>query len=83
MLTIEPAGAVLGATKRGLDAAQPIPDRVFGQILTALGQYGVLRFPDQTMDEDAMRRFSERFGSGKSCYATRDERSASVPRRMT
>ena len=62
MLTIEPAGPTLGATIHGLDAAKPIPDPVFGQILAALGQYGVLRFPDQSMDEDAMRRFSERFG---------------------
>ena len=62
MLTIEPAGAILGATVRGLDASRPIPDASFHRVLAALGQYGVLRFPDQRLDEDGMRRFSLLFG---------------------
>jgi taurine dioxygenase len=62
MLTIEPTGAILGATVRGLDAARPIPERAFGQVLAALGQYGVLRFPDQHLQEDDIRRFSQLFG---------------------
>jgi taurine dioxygenase len=62
MLTIEPTGAILGATVRGLDAAQPVAERDFGQMLAALGRYGVLRFPDQHLDEDGVRRFSRLFG---------------------
>jgi taurine dioxygenase len=62
MLSIEPTGAVLGATIRGIDAAQPIGERDFGRILAALGRYGVLRFPDQNFDMDALKIFSERFG---------------------
>ena len=62
MLTIEPTGAVLGATVRGLDAAKPIPDRDFGRILAALGRHGVLRFPGQHLDADGVRRFSQLFG---------------------
>jgi len=62
MLMIEPTGAVLGATVRGLDAAMPVPDRDLGQVLWALGRYGVLRFPDQHLDEAAVRRFSQLFG---------------------
>jgi len=62
MLTIEPTGAILGATIHGLDAAKPVADRDFGQVLAALGQYGVLRFPDQRLDEDGVRRFSQLFG---------------------
>ena len=50
MLSIEPTGAVLGATVHGIDVAQPIGERDFGQILAALGRYGVLRFPDQQLD---------------------------------
>ena len=50
MLSIEPTGAVLGATIRGIDAAQPISERDFGRILVALGRHGVLRFPDQQLD---------------------------------
>ena len=62
MLTIEPTGAALGATVLGLDARQPIQDREFGQILAALGQFGVLRFPDQRLEEADIRRFSQLFG---------------------
>ena len=62
MLSVEPTGAVLGATIRGLDAAKPIADEDFGQLLAALGRYGVLRFPDQSLDEHGVRRFSQLFG---------------------
>ncbi len=62
MLTIEPTGAVLGATIRGVDLAQPLPEPVFGRILLALGEHGVLRFPDQQLDMGALQRFSELFG---------------------
>ena len=62
MLAIEPTGAILGATIRGLDAARPVSEKDFGQVLAALGQYGVLRFPDQHLDEDGVRRFSQLFG---------------------
>jgi len=50
MLTIEPTGAVLGATVRGVDLAQSIDARDMGRILLALGRHGVLRFPDQHLD---------------------------------
>jgi taurine dioxygenase len=62
MLTIEPTGAVLGATIRGVDVARPIDDQTFGRILLALGHHGVLRFPNQQLDTGALRQFSERFG---------------------
>jgi taurine dioxygenase len=62
MLTIEPTGAVLGATILGLDAAKPVSEGDFGQVLSALGRYGVLRFPGQHLDEDGVRRFSQLFG---------------------
>jgi len=62
MLTVEPTGAILGATITGIDLAQPIPERDFGRILHALGHYGVLRFPDQHLDIGDVKRFSELFG---------------------
>ncbi len=62
MLSIEPTGHVLGATVRGIDVAQGMSEREFGQILLALGRYGVLRFPDQQLDIGNLRAFSERFG---------------------
>jgi taurine dioxygenase len=71
MLTIEPTGAVLGATVRGIDLAQPLGEADFGRILLALGRYGVLRFPEQQLDLGALQRFSERFGEIQGS-ATRD-----------
>ena len=61
MLTIERTGAILGATVHGLDAAKPVSQRDFGQLLAALGRHGVLRFPEQHLDEDGVRRFSQMF----------------------
>jgi taurine dioxygenase len=62
MLSIEPTGAVLGATVRGIDLTRPLGESDFGQILLALGQHGVLRFPDQKLDIGDVKRFSELFG---------------------
>ena len=62
MLAIEPTGAVLGATASGIDLAQPLSERHLGQILLALGRYGVLRFPDQHLGFGELKRFSEQFG---------------------
>jgi taurine dioxygenase len=62
MLTIEPTGSVLGATVRGIDLALPLTESQFGQILLALGKFGVLRFPDQDLDLGDLKRFSEVFG---------------------
>jgi len=61
MLSIEPSGAILGATVRGIDVKQA-DGREFARILLALGQHGVLRFPDQQLDMGDLRAFSERFG---------------------
>ena len=57
MLTIEPTGAVLGATVRGLDLEQPLDESDIGHILLALGRHGVLRFPDQRLDLASLKRF--------------------------
>jgi taurine dioxygenase len=62
MLTIEPTGAVLGATVLGVDLGDEIDDATFGRILRALGENGVLRFPGQQLNKGQLRRFSERFG---------------------
>ena len=66
MLTIEPQrdppGAILGATVHGLDASKPIARADFGRLLAALGRHGVLRIPDQHLQEDDIRRFSQLFG---------------------
>jgi len=63
MVRIVPTGQVLGATVWDVDLAKPLGDADFTAILQALGQHGVLRFPDQHLDAAALRDFSQRFGS--------------------
>jgi taurine dioxygenase len=63
MLTIEPTGAILGATVRGVDLSSPLTDDDFGAVLAALGAHGVLRFPEQRLEAAELRDFSQRFGS--------------------
>ena len=78
-MLIESTGAVLGATVRGVDLAQPLGEEDFGRILLGLGRYGVLRFPDQHLDLGALKCFSERFGEIQGS-ATRDlDRSREYP----
>ncbi len=62
MLTVEPTGAILGATVRGVDLSQPLTESDFGRILNALGEHGVLRFPEQDLNIGDVQRFSLRFG---------------------
>ncbi len=62
MLTIEPTGAILGATIAASTWRGRFPEPEFGRILLALGQHGVLRFPDQQLDIGDVKRFSELFG---------------------
>ena len=62
MLTLEPDGAILGATIHGLNAAKPLSSHDLGFILAALGRHGVIRFPNQALEEDDIRRFSQSFG---------------------
>jgi taurine dioxygenase len=62
VLTIEPTGAVLGATVHGVDVTR-VDKREFARILLALGRHGVLRFPGQRLDIGDLRAFSARFGA--------------------
>ena len=62
MLEIISSGKTLGATVRGLDLAQPLADADFHRVRHALGEYGVLRFPQQNLAAQQLVDFSARFG---------------------
>ena len=63
MLKIEPGNAILGATVIGVDLEQPLSDANLASLLRALGEYGVLCFPNQLIEAQALKDFSSRFGS--------------------
>jgi taurine dioxygenase len=46
----------------GVDLARPLSAADFGSVLRALGQYGVLCFPQQSIDAEQLRSFACRFG---------------------
>jgi taurine dioxygenase len=60
---IVPTGETLGATIEGVDLAKPLGPRDFAQILRALGEHSVLRFPAQRLDAAQLKAFAARFGS--------------------
>lgn len=69
MLTIQPNDGPLGATITGVDLGANPSDADFTRILHALGRYGVLRFPDQHFERDALLRLSLRFGDIQGPHA--------------
>jgi len=61
-MKIHPSGKALGATIEGIDLAQSLLDGDFKQILRALGEHGVLRFPKQRLATEDFARFGRLFG---------------------
>lgn len=61
-MRIIPNNAGLGARIEGVDLSVPLSPPDFRTILRALGQYGVLCFPDQDLDAAQLSAFGSRFG---------------------
>jgi taurine dioxygenase len=59
---IESSGKALGASIEDIDLAQPVSDGDFRQILRALGEHGVLTFPNQRLETAEFARFGAMFG---------------------
>src|SRR5437763_150307 len=62
MTATEPLGEHLGATVRGFDLSKPLSERAVAEILTAIGRFGLLRFPEQRLDPVMQRDFAAQFG---------------------
>ncbi len=61
-VTVVPTGATLGATIAGLDLSVTLAADALATVLQALGRYGVLRFPGQTLSAVQLRAFSAQLG---------------------
>src|SRR6185503_17614107 len=59
-MKVIPTGESLGATIEGLDLARPLPE--LKQVLKALGEHSVLRFPRQKLTGRQLRDFSAQLG---------------------
>lgn len=61
-MNIIESGKTLGARVEGLDLSVPLTEAQFAQLEQALGKYGVLSYPKQTLTSIQLKQFSERFG---------------------
>ena len=61
-MKLTPAGQTLGATVEGLDLANGLSNTALETVMQALGQYGVLRFPQQTLTAAQLKAFSAQLG---------------------
>src|SRR5205814_10605910 len=62
-MRIIPTGETLGAMIAGVDLAKPLGARDFAEILRALGEHSVLRFPAQQRDATQLKAFAGHFGA--------------------
>ncbi|KAF3997014.1 TauD/TfdA dioxygenase family protein [Glaciimonas immobilis] len=56
------SGKSLGARVDGIDLSQALSDEQFKVLEQALGKYGVLSYPDQSLTSLQLKNFAERFG---------------------
>lgn len=61
-LEVVPSGQACGATVRGIDLAAPLDSPTVGAIRAAWLEHHVLSFPDQSIDDDDLERFTLAFG---------------------
>ncbi len=61
-MRVEPSTDVCGATVTGVDLAVPLAPVTVAAIRTAWLEHHVLAFPDQTMGDDDLERFTRYFG---------------------
>jgi len=61
-MKITPTGKTLGATVEGLDLSRPFSAGLLRDVMQALGKFGVLRFPDQSLSGMQLKQFSAQLG---------------------
>ena len=61
-MKVIPSGEALGASVEGLELWQPLAYEQLTAVIQALGRYGVVRFPRQTLTGRQLRDFSAQLG---------------------
>ncbi|MFV0308047.1 MAG: TauD/TfdA dioxygenase family protein [Desertimonas sp.] len=62
VLQIEPSGQVCGASISGIDLSRPLRDETIAAIRAAWLEHHVVAFPDQTLSDADLERFTQYFG---------------------
>src|SRR6185437_9390489 len=62
-MNLTPNKSSMGVRIDDIDLSKPVSRPQFATILSALGRYGVICFPKQTLDARVLKAFSQRFGS--------------------
>lgn len=61
-MRVEPKGTGLGASIHDIDLSEPLSQENYKAIEQALGRYGVISFPGQTLTSRQLRDYAENFG---------------------
>ena len=62
-MRIEPKSGSMGATIYDIDLSQPLTEERYRAVEQALGRYGVVSFPKQTLTAKQLRDYAENFGT--------------------
>ena len=81
-MQVIPSGEALGATIEGLDLSAPLAAEQLVGVIQALGRYGVVRFPRQTLTGRQLRDFSAQLGDLEINVASHAYQEPGVPEVM-
>src|SRR5438552_3440645 len=81
-MQVIPSGEALGATVEGLDLSAPLAAEQVMGVIQALGRYGVVRFPRQTLTGRQLRDFSAQLGDLEINVASHAYQEPGVPEVM-
>ena len=81
-MKVIPSGETLGATVEGLELWRALPYEQLVAVIQALGRYGVLRFPRQTLTGRQLRDFSAQLGDLEIHVASHAYQEPGVPEVM-
>src|SRR3982751_4324030 len=82
MMKTIPSGEALGAAIEGLDLSRPLTKAELEGTLQALGKYGVIRFPRQTLTGAQLRDFAAQLGDLEINVGSKGYQEPGVPEVM-
>ena len=81
-MRLVPSGEILGATVEDLDLSLPFASEELNDVMKALGNFGVIRFPRQSLTGRQLKDFSAQLGELEINVASHDYQEPGVPEVM-